>query len=373
MRIVCEKDKALEAVRIAQNAITSTTLPILSHLLLSTDEGRVEVVGTNLETTIGSFFEATVEEQGNICLPGNRFYSILRELPPGELYLEVAQDKCKIKMGEISFTLLGISSEDFPEVPSKLKTACSLSQVSLQEILTKTMFAAGQDEVRQSLNCILLESSSEDQTEGHPFLRAVATDGRRLSSLAIPQSSISTSFKVLLPLKAARQLIKILSGQENVEMGLGESRVSFTTSEFSFFSQLIDANFPDYRGVIPRDYKVSFEIERGIFTDAVKRVSILSDEQTRLVKFKLEDDTLNIAATSAEIGSAQERLPVKIEGERYQIEIGFNALFLLEALRVMEGETVKVHLIDQESPGAFYPKSPYNHIYILMPVKLREE
>lgn len=373
MRIVCEKDKAMEGVRIAQNAITSTTLPVLSHLLLSTSEKAVEVTATNLETTIRSLFEATIEEEGNICLPGSKLYSILRELPSGKFFLETSDTKSIIRMNDVSFTVLGISSEEFPEVPPETEATFSLPQATLQEIFVKTMFAAGQDEVRQNLNCILLESSPENQVEKGSFLRSVATDGRRLSSLITPHPSVPESFKILIPLKAARQLTKILGGEGEVKVGLEENRVYFGTSGFSFFSQLVDAKFPDYRGVIPENYRVSFEVEKNAFMGAIKRTSLLSDEQTRLVKFKLEESTLSISAASAELGSAKEKLPVKVEGEEHEAEIGFNALFLLEVLRVMEGESIQVRLTDQESPGLFCPKGSSNYVHILMPVKLREE
>jgi len=332
MKVICEKDKALEGVRIAQNAITSATLPILSHLLLSAKQKRVEVTATNLETTICSFFEATVEEEGGICLPGEKLYSILRELPPGKFSFETDNTKSFIRMDKISFTLVGISSEEFPEVPPKAKTIFSMPQSTFQEILVKTMFSAGQDEVRQNLNCVLLEALFEKEEK--PSLRAVTTDGRRLSWITVPHPK---------------------------------------TSRFSFFSQLMEAKFPDYRGVIPKDYKVRFEVERDNFIAAIKRVSLLSEQQSRLVRFHLEEDLLDITAASAGVGTALEKLPVKTEGEIRKIEISFNAAFLLEALRVMEGDVIEIRLIDQESPGVFYPKTHRNYMHILMPVKLREE
>ncbi|GAH81532.1 unnamed protein product, partial [marine sediment metagenome] len=162
-------------------------------------------------------------------------------------------------------------------------------------------------------------------------------------------------------------------GEENIEMGLEESRVFFRTPRFSFFSQLVEAKFPNYRSVIPKDYKVIFEVQKDDFVAAIKRVSLLSEEQTRLVKFNLTEDFLNISAASVGLGSAQEKLPVTIKGEKCKMEIGFNAVFLLEALRVMEGENIEVRLIDQESPGVFSPINQENYLHLLMPVKLTEE
>ena len=145
----------------------------------------------------------------------------------------------------------------------------------------------------------------------------------------------------------------------------------FQTHNFSFFSQLIDARFPDYQGVIPRDYRISFKAKREELMAAIRRVSLLTEQQTRLVKFTLKGDSLLINTTSARLGSAYQELSVLTE-QKEEIEIGFNATFLLEALRIMEEDLVEVHLIDNESPGVFQPVESQNYLYILMPVKLRD-
>lgn len=374
MRILCDRDDILQAIRLAQNVITSTTLPILSHVLLLAKEERVDVTATNLETTICSSFKAKIDEEGSICLPGAKLYSILRELPPGEVLVETEDTKGIIKMGQIFFSLLGFSGDEFPQVATSVKTLISIPQITLQEAIEKTMWAAGQDEVRQNLNCVLLEGLIESEEKEGSFLRAVATDGRRLSLLIVPRFPLDFPFKVLIPLKAVRQLAKILEKEGDVKIGIEENRVLFQTSRFSFFSQLIDAKFPDYQGVIPKEHNLSFVVNREDLMAAIRRVSLLSEEQTRLVKFNLKEGILNINATSARMGSACERVSVgRVEGKIDEIEIGFNAVFLMEALRVIHEEMIRVDLIDYESPTVFYPEGSKNYIYVLMPVKLREE
>jgi len=371
VRVECSRDDFLQAVRIAQNAIVSTTLPILSHIFLSTDEEKIRVIATNLETTICALFKAKIEEKGSICLPGTKLYSILRELPPGKVYFETQDLKSSIKMDQIFFSLLGSPPEEFPEIPSAGKITFSLSQATLQQAFEKTMFSAGQDEVRQNLNCVFLEASPLNE-EKKPILRAVATDGRRLSLLLIPESSVSESFQVLVPLKAVRQLMKILKKEGEVKIGVEENRIYFCTADFSFFSQLIDAKFPNYQGVIPQEYKITITVSREDLIAAIRRISLLAEEQTRLVKLSIEGNNLTVSATSAQLGSAYERLSVKREGEE-RMEIGFNAVYLLEALRAIKEEEVQINFVDRESAGVFHPKSSRNYIHVLMPVKLRGE
>jgi len=370
VKVICNRDDLLQAVRTVQNALTSTALPVLSHVLILAKEKGGEVIATNLESTIYSNFEADVEEEGNICLPGVKLFSILRELPPGQLSLETRDSEGLIKMEQIFFSLLGLPGEDFPETPAPLKPVFTLPQQVLRMIFEKTMFSAGQDEVRQNLNCVFLETTFPEQ-KATAILKAVATDGRRLSLLTVSDLQISEPFQILIPLRAVRELTKILEKEGEVKVGVEQNRVFFQTHNFSFFSQLIDARFPDYQGVIPRDYRISFKAKREELMAAIRRVSLLTEQQTRLVKFTLKGDSLLINTTSARLGSAYQELSVLTE-QKEEIEIGFNATFLLEALRIMEEDLVEVHLIDNESPGVFQPVESQNYLYILMPVKLRD-
>lgn len=371
MKITCNKEELLQAVRCVQNAITVSSLPILSHILILARENKLELTATNLESTICSYIKAQIDEEGSICLPGTKLYSILRELPTGQVHLETRNSQGLIQMEQIFFSLLAFPGEEFPETPVPLKPSFSLPQDTLKTILEKTMFSAGQDEVRQNLNCVLLEVSPPMGEGKEPLLKAVATDGRRLSLISLPNPSINEFFKVLIPLKSVRQLTKILEKEGEVEIGVEENRVFFNTPRFSFFSQLIDAKFPDYEKVFPKEYRITFEVGKEDIIGALRRISLLTEEQTRLIRFNLKENILSIKATSAGLGSAWEKIPVQIQ-QKEEIEIGFNAIYLLDALRVMEGEKLEIHLIDQESPGVFHSKTSRNYVYILMPVKLKE-
>ena len=181
MKITCAKEDILEALRPVQNALTSTTLPILSHILMVAKKELVELTATNLETTIRSNFSGKVEEEGEICMPGEKIFSIVRELPPVEIYLETEENRLTIKCKEATFNLLGLSSSEFPESPSIGKESFSLPQVTLREMFQKTVFAASTDETRRNLNGIYLEGGGKE-------LKLIATDGRRLAFIKIPYS-----------------------------------------------------------------------------------------------------------------------------------------------------------------------------------------
>lgn len=365
MKIICEKDEFLRGIRIVQNALTSSALPILSHILMSTKDQKVRLIATNLEITIFSFFSAEIIEEGELCLPGDKLASIIRELPLSKINLKTEETKATITCEKSVFHLLGLDASEYPEVPqAKGENTFSLSSEKLREMIQKTSFAASLDETRQNLNGVCLELK-----EGE--VRMIATDGRRLSYISIPHPSLNIPpTRVLIPLKALQNLLRILS-QGEVEIGIGKQQIFFKLNNTFLISQLIEANFPNYQGVIPSEHKLTILSERDKLLEAIRRVSLLSDEKSRLLKFKLKGENLIITANSPEAGSAYEELEVKKEGEE-DIEIGFNSSYLLDVLKNMEGQ-IRLELRNSWSSGVIRPATGENYIYVIMPIKTEEE
>lgn len=365
MKIICEKNEFLRGIRTVQNALTSNALPILSHILMSTKDQKVRLIATNLEITIFSFFSAEIIEEGEICLPGDKLASVIRELPPSRINLETENSSAKITCEKSVFHLLGLEPAEYPEVPqTKGENTFSISSKKLMGMIQKTSFAASVDETRQNLNGVCLELE-----EGE--MRMIATDGRRLSYISIPHPSLNIPpMKVLIPLKALQNLLRILSEGE-VGIGIEKQQIFFKLDDTLLVSQLIEANFPDYRGVIPPEYKIVVLSERDKLLESIRRASLLSNEKSRLLKFKLKGENLIITANSPEIGSSYEELKVKKEGEE-DIEIGFNSAYLMDVLKNMEGE-VRLEMRNSRSSGVIRPATEENYIYVIMPIKIEEE
>jgi DNA polymerase-3 subunit beta len=174
--------------------------------------------------------------------------------------------------------------------------------------------------------------------------------------------------------------MRILGQGEEIKMGIGKHQAFFEPrlkegrlTQVLLISQLIEAEFPDYQGVIPKEYKVAIMVDKDELFRAIKRVSLLSNEKSRLLKFRLKENVLSISANTPEIGSSYEDLTVKREGEE-DIGIGFNSTYLLDGLKNMEGE-IRVELTDSVSPGVIKPavKEDGNYIYIIMPIRIEEE
>jgi len=367
MKINCQRQDFLEGVRVVQNALTSITLPILSHILMTARGERVNLAATNLETTIQAFFPSQVLEEGEICLPGNKLFQILRELPPLGVSLTTEDTKAAIKCEKSLFHLLGLEAAEFPEIP-KLEEGkeFTLAREKLKEMIQKTIFAASVDETRQNLNGVHLEIEEKE-------IKMVATDGRRLAFIRASEPSLELApVQIIIPLRALQQLLRVMEKGEEVRVGAGKSQIFFRMENVLLISQLIEAKFPDYREVIPKEHRITIMADRNELLAASKRVALLAEEKSRLLKFKLKENLLSISAISPETGYAYEELMVRREGEG-DIQIGFNSTYLLDVLKIIDSGEVSLELTDSVSPGLIRPAESKDYIYVIMPIRTEKE
>jgi DNA polymerase-3 subunit beta len=367
VKFICKKEGFLEGMRVVQNALTSTTLPILTHVLVVAKEKRVSLTATNLETTIRSSFAGEVQEEGEICLLGDKILGILRELPPCEVNLDTSDGRATISCEKATFHLLSLSSDEFPEIPSlEAKETFSLPSENLKEMIQRTVFAASRDETRKNLNGVYLEAGEKE-------LKMVATDGRRLAFIRISLAlSEKIRAEVIIPLPALQQLVRILDQEKEVKIGISQRQIFFQMESVLLISQLIEAKFPNYREVIPTEYNIAILTDRSELYSAVRRVSLLADEKSRLVKFKLQGNILCVSANAPEMGQAREEVVVRPEVPG-DIEIGFNSTYLLDVFKNLGEGEICLELTDPVSPGLIRPSGGKDYINVVMPVRIKAE
>ncbi len=375
MRIICERKDFLEGVQVVQNALTSTALPILSYILLEAEEGRISLTGTNLETTIQSSFavhieedfEGHIEKKGEICLPGDKIFAILRELPSSKVNLEIEETKATIKCEDSTFQLLGFPSKEFPGVPQlEEEKVFSLPQRKFRQMIQRTIFAASRDETRQNLRGVYFEIEEKE-------VRMVATDGRRLAFTRNPLAPLNIlSIGVIIPLQALQQLVRVLGEEKEVKISVSERQIFFQMDSILLISQLIEAEFPGYRRIIPTEFKVTILVDKDDLLRSIRRVSLLADEKSHLLRFKLKENTLLISANAPEAGYAYEELAVRREGEE-EMEIGFSSAYLLDIFKNLGEGEVRLELTDPEKPGVIRPGKDKNYVCVIMPIRLKEE
>ena len=363
MKFSVSKDKLLEGLSTVQNVVsTRTTLPILSNVLLQAVEGELRLTTTDLDVGVRGRVEANVERTGATTLPARRLFSIVRELPAAEIYAEVdTKNLASIRSGSSYFKILGLPEEEFPPL-ARFENAkeFSIAQKDLKDALRKTSYAISTDETRYVLNGILF-SFQENK------LTAVATDGRRLAlvdlELEFPRSQ---EIDVIVPTKAVLEIQRLVKDDGDVKVSIGENQIAFELNDALLVSKLIEGNYPNYRQVIPAEAKERITLEREVFLNAVRRVSLLASEKSNSVKLIFSKGNMDIVAVTPDVGEAKESLPVMYKGKDFSI--AFNPEFLMAPLRSLPNDEVFLDLIDEMSPGVIKIHGAF--LYVLMPMRL---
>ncbi len=365
MRVYCGQQDLEHAVHLVQRAVsTRTTMPILSYLLFDAAEDTLWVAATDLEIGMRTSIPARVEEPGKVALPARLTSEIVSHLPAAEveLYGDGA-GPAQIRCGRTEFEILGLAPEDFPRLPEDAPDpVCTLPGPLLRTMIRQTLFAASTDETRPFLTGVYLVTAGRE-------IRAVATDGGRLALRRAVLEGEAREMSAIVPAKAMRELDRALGGvEEKVHIGLVEGQLMFSLGKLRLVTRLISGSFPNYEQVIPKDWKLRVRVSTESLRDAVRRVAITARDSAQVVRFRASEGLLRLESNTPEVGSAREELEVETEGE--PLEVAFNARYLLDALTVMESETVTLDLTGPLSPGVLRPAGSEEYVYVLAPVRV---
>ncbi|MGC6485771.1 MAG: DNA polymerase III subunit beta [Candidatus Puniceispirillales bacterium] len=343
------------------------TIPILSNIVVRAENSQVMLVATDMDMDIVETVAATVMEPGVCTVPAQLFYDIVRKLPEGaEIELSEADNgQVKLTAGRSSFSLPTLPVEDFPALSDQaMTTEFTLSAVDLKALIENTRFAVSTEETRYYLNGIYLHN-----TEGH-LLRAVSTDGHRLarSQMDLPAGA-ETMPAVIIPRKAVGEMSKLIDEYEgDVRLGLTDTRARFSFGSIEVTTKLIDGTFPDYQRVIPADNTNIMQVAAAPFREAVDRVSTISAEKSRSVKLRISNGMLVLSASSADAASAEESLEVSYNGG--DIEIGFNARYLIDIASQIDGDSIEFALSDAAAPSLIRTPGDDANLFVLMPMRV---
>lgn len=370
MRFTSDRSTLLDGLKTISGAVaTKSTLPILMNIILETQNDRLRLLATDLEISIQTAVETTIEEEGSCTIPARKLRRLVNSLPSAdtELVFEVEEDQARITIEETNseFHMPVLDREEYPELPEVNEdVGFEVSNDRMEHLLQNSTFAAGTDSSRSYL-CGVYFDLSEDT------LNVVATDAHRLAlHRAGDVETDGDGWSMLVPTKAASELSSILRDHEGEELRVysDEKLVAFETGSTRLISRLIDEDYPDYHQVIPDDHEHRVPVARDRFLDAVKRVSLMADDNTRRLILRLEDSELTLEAESSETGGGEETVSVDYQGEPQTI--AFNGDYLEDILSHVEDEEVYFDLISSDSPGTFRPLEDEDYLYIIMPLRL---
>src|SRR5690348_7017207 len=339
------------------------TMPVLANVLLAARDGRLSVTGTDLEVELVATNQVSVQQAGDITVPGRKLLDIFRSLPEKtSVALSTEGERVSLRAGRSRFTLSSLPASEFPLVDEiNAQQTLSLPQGEFRRLIDKTHFSMAQQDVRYYLNGLLLETQDS-------ALRAVATDGHRLALCEMALSSPAKGGQVIVPRKGVLELQRILGTEGNVELAIGTNHVRVQIGDIRLTSKLIDGRFPEYGRVIPAMPAKLVQADRELLRQALQRTAILSNEKYRGIRLAMRTDLLIIQAHNPEQEEAEDQVEVVYAGD--EVEIGFNVNYLLDALSAIEGDKVELGLTDSNSSCLIHAPGLTQTRYVVMPMRL---
>jgi len=365
MKLSAEREAILQPLQAVIGVVERRqTMPILANVLLSTKSGRLSITATDLEVELVAASDVSVQQPGEITVPGRKLLDICRALPEKvTITLSVDGEKVTVRAGRSRFTLSSLSASEFPTVEEiNAQQTLKLAQVELRRLLDQTHFSMAQQDVRYYLNGMLLE------TEG-ATLRAVATDGHRLALCEVEmEAKAKSGQQVIVPRKGVLELQRILGTEGSVELSIGTNHVRAQIGDIRFTSKLIDGRFPEYGRVIPASPPKTIKADREALRQALQRTAILSNEKYRGIRLAAKTNAVLIQAHNPEQEEAEEELEVSYAGD--ELEVGFNVNYLLDALAAISSSDVELGLTDSNSSCLIRAPGVTGCKYVVMPMRL---
>jgi DNA polymerase-3 subunit beta len=367
MKATIERATLLKSLGHVQSVVERrNTIPILSNVLIEArDDGSIRLMATDLDLQVDESVPAQVAVAGATTVSAHTFFDIVRKLPEGsQVELSASEGKMQVVAGRARFNLSTLPRDDFPVIAEgELPTRFELPSATLRQIIDKTRFAISSEETRYYLMGIFLHVADDK-------LKAAATDGHRLARVTVDRPEGADGMPdVIIPKKCVVELRKLLDEVDGTaEVSLSPTKIRFGLGSAVLTSKLIDGTFPDYNRVIPTANDKLLRLDPKSFMAGVDRVATIASEKTRAVKMAVDRDKITLSVTSPENGLAVEEIAADYGSDN--IEIGFNARYLMDILAQIEGDTVEVHLADAAAPTLLRESDKSNALYVLMPMRV---
>ncbi len=346
---------------------TKTTLPVLANILLEVNKDGLRLSGTDLDIAVGTTVPAAVDQDGAITLPARKLVELVRELPSAGIRVTTqGEQRVTIECGRSKFKLLGLSREEFPSFPQVAFDGASRTTArELQKLVAHVAFAASTEESRPVLNGVLWQLLPDR-------MRMVATNGHRLAKMEIPmQSNVGQQAELIVPPKALEQFRKLFGPDDEIEIGRSDNHLGFRSATTQVFTRLIEGPYPNYEQVIPRENDKVATVEKASLMSALRRMAIVASDQTHRIRMAFGDGSCRLSVTTPDLGEAQEEITVAYEGE--PLDIGFNANYLLEVLKYMPTDEVRLTFKAPERAATVEPvgwDDPAAYLTLVMPLRL---
>ena len=359
------KTEFLRGLRLAQGiADRKSTMPMLANVLLRTQgKNQLLVAATDLNVSLTAELKSSNATEGGITLGAKNLYELIANAPGDDITLKKADNHwAEIRSGKVTYRVVGMPDRDFPKVPDHREATYSTVESSvLREMIDRTLFSVCNDETRFHLNGVYFESDGSKA-------RMVSTDGHRLSKV---ERTIANGPKlsagIIIPKKGLLEIKKVLEGGASCKIAIKTPHLFLVQDDIALAVKLIDAQFPPFEQVIPKDHKKIITIDRGRFVDALRRAQLMSSE-TRGVKVAATKDGVTVTSDNPDLGEVREELEAECKGEA--IAVGFNPKYVVELLGQMTSDQITIALGGELDPGLVRPIGSDDYLGVVMPMRI---
>ena len=385
MKLNCSQSELNTALQLVSRAVSNRpTHPVLANVLLAADEvtGKLRLTGFDLSLGIQTSISASIENSGAITLPAKLFCEIVSKLSndsPLTLTSDENSQQVELKSKSGTYQVRGMLADDFPDLPLvESGTSLKLNPLSLSSAIKSTLFASSTDDAKQLLTGVNLTFDGSD-------IESAATDGHRLAILnlnnILSQSNIkdissnNDKFSITLPSKSLREVDKFLSTcdtNQPINFFIDKGQVVFISLDEIITIRALEGSYPNYSQLLPDKFLNVLEFDRKEFISSLERIGVLADQHNNVIKITTDSDAnlIKITTDAQDIGTGSESLPVSFNGESFQI--AFNVRYLLDGLKVIDSNLIKLSCNAPTTPAVFSPvNSDVNFTYLVMPIQIR--
>ncbi|MDP8905325.1 MAG: DNA polymerase III subunit beta [Chloroflexota bacterium] len=369
MKLSLMQENLARGLQVVSRAVSSrTTLPVLSNVLLRTEDAGLKLTATNLEIGISAWVPGRIDAEGTLTVPARLFADLVAGLPPGER-VDLEGDgptSLRVKSGRYQTTLRGIDAEEFPVIPSPgERPTTRISQRVLRKALGEVVFAAATDEARPILTGVLTRFAGDSLT-------LAAADNYRIAVMSVPILDPVEETSLVVPARSYIELMRVLADTDDpLEMMLASSKsqVLFHLEGIDLVSRLIDGQFPNYQQVLPSTHNTRAVVERDELLKAVRLSALIASAAANVVKLRVGDNGAGVIriAAAADVGDAQTEVEAAVEGD--PVQIAFNARYLQDALQNVDAEQLALEFLGPLSPGVVRRLDDEQYVHVIMPVR----
>lgn len=348
-----------------------TTIPIMNNILIKTEGNLIKVVATDKEITLLARYPANIIKEGSITISARKILEIVREIDGEEINVSVDEKNwTTITCQKVFFKIPGVPEDDFPSVADDIDEIelLKIDMGILKGLIDKTSFAMATDEIRRHLNGAMFEAKREEENFN---IRMVATDGHRLSLMhAVLQEKFMELEKgIIIPRKGLSEIRKLLDGDNKVVfIGVQKGMCIIKKDNLLLKVGLIDADYPDYRKVIPKEEGIIIHVDRNTFIGALRRMNVMSSDKYGGVILTLAENKLVMNSTNPDIGEAKDEIDVVYNDNI--VKVGYNVKYLIDAVEVIEEDGVIFEIRQGMKPSTIKAQGNDNYMCIIMPLKI---